>query len=266
MLTSIRKATAILEALGSSKREWTVAELSRELRMPSPTVHHFLASFRKSDWVVQNPTTKRYRLGIKLWEIGCAAINHATVVETARPILRKLAADCDEMAMLGTVPLEAPTVVVFLERIDSTHSVRVISDIGSRVPAHASAIGKAVVAHNAQYEERLLSGPLEARTERTMVDRKALRAEFATIRRRGYSTTDSESMLGMVAIAAPVFDASGVVTLGAGIWVPKDRMPRARIARTAGMIVNATRELSRGLGSRAINLTDASFRSARASL
>jgi DNA-binding IclR family transcriptional regulator len=72
LLTSVKKASSIIEAFVGTQRDWSILELSKRLDMPQPTIHHFLSSFKELGWVTQDHATKRYRLGIKLWEIGCA--------------------------------------------------------------------------------------------------------------------------------------------------------------------------------------------------
>src|SRR5262245_31202199 len=248
MLTSIARAVTIIEAFGEAQREWGVGELAAHLGMPSPTIHHFLASFRKVGWVVQDPATRRYRLATKLWEIGCAAVNFREIAEGARPYLRDLVGECGETVHLGMVPLEDPHSVVYLDRIDSSHPVRVVTMIGSSAPSHSSAMGKAIVAHNPDFERAVLKGPLKKVTPRTLVDPEALRADFAAVRRRGYSLSVGEFMNDMVGIAAPVHDRVGSVTLGIGIWAPADRMTTKFIGKTAPSLIETAGRISRQLG------------------
>lgn len=248
MLTSIRRAVRIIEAFGETQREWGVGELAAHLAMPSPTVHHFLASFRKAGWIVQDPATRRYRLATKLWEIGCAAVNFREIAESARPYLRTLVAECGETVHLGMVPLEDPHSVVYLDRIDASHPVRVVTMIGSSAPSHSSAMGKAIIAHNEDFERAVLKGPLRKVTARTLVDPAVLRDDLAATRRRGYSMSIGEFMSDMVGIAAPVHDRIGTVTLGIGIWAPADRMTPKFIGRTAPSLIETAERISRQLG------------------
>lgn len=248
MLTSIKKATRIIETLASGRREWTVAELARHTHMPQPTVHHFLVSFRQANWIVQDPATRRYRLGTKLWEIGCASVSYMELAEAARPFLRALVDESGETAHLGMVPVEDPHHVVYVDRVDSAQPVRVVTALGSRAPTHCSAMGKAIVAHNPEFERVVLSSTLEALTPLTLVDVRALRANLALTRQRGYSMSVGEFMAEMVGIAAPVYDRVGTVTIGVGLWAPSYRMTKRFIARIAPRVVATAAGISRQLG------------------
>ena len=85
MMTTIRKGMDILEAFTLADRERSITELSRELYIPQPTIHHILKSLKQRGWIAQDPTTKRYRLGVRLWELGCVAVNYRELSEVLRP-------------------------------------------------------------------------------------------------------------------------------------------------------------------------------------
>jgi DNA-binding IclR family transcriptional regulator len=248
MLTSVKKATRIIEAFSGERREWTVLDLSRKLKMPQPTVHHFLASFRDAGWIVQDPATRRYRLSTRLWEIGCSAVNFREVAESARPHLRELVAKFGETAHLGMVPFEDPRSVVYLDRVDSERPVRVITMLGSKVPSYSSAMGKAIVAHNPEFEAAVLAGPLDPITPRTIVDTVELAREFERTRKRGYSIARGEYVGEMTGIAAPVRDRVGPVTLGIGIWAPADRMSADFLQEMAPHLMATAMHISKELG------------------
>ncbi|MFL7905248.1 IclR family transcriptional regulator [Azospirillum baldaniorum] len=248
MLTSIKKATTLIEAFIGERREWTVLDLARHLGMPQPTVHHFLASFREAGWITQDPATRRYRLATRLWEIGCAAVNFREVAESARPHLRTLVAELGETVHLGVVPFEDPRSVVYIDRVDGTQPVRVVTALGSRVPSHSSAMGKAIVAHNPAFEAAVLNGPLDTVTPDTITDPDALRKEFELTRQRGYSLSQGEYFGDMVGIAAPVRERAGGVTLGIGLWAPSPRMTTDSIARIAPRMLEIAALISADLG------------------
>ncbi len=248
MLTSIKKTVAILDAFVGDRREWSVLELSRALDMPQPSVHHVLSTLRALGWIAQDPLTKRYRLGIRLWEIGCAAVNFREVAETARPFLRELVQLCGETAHLGMISRETPREVIYVDRVDSQQPVRVVTALGSRAPSHSSAMGKAILAHNSEFESIVLNGPLERLTASTLVEPEALRQDLRQTRERGYSIGRGEFAGEMIGIAAPVRDHTGVVSLGIGIWAPAPRMTEHYIAVTAPALVTIADNISKALG------------------
>ncbi len=244
MLSSIRRAATLIDAFIGPEREKSVSDLARELDMPQPTVHHFLAAFREAGWIVQNPVTKRYRLSVRMWEIGCAAVNFREAAESARPFLQALVASCNETVHLGMIAPEDPFSVVYIDRVDSTQPLRVITALGSSAPSHSSAMGKAIVAHNRDFERAVLERDLPPVTASTITDRKALQKDFEATRKRGYSLSRGEFDIEMVGLAAPVRDRVGLVTLGIGIWAPATRLTVGRIKEIAPQLLASARGLS----------------------
>jgi len=248
VLTSIKKATTLIEAFVGPQRDWSIIELCAETGMPQPTIHHFLASFRAAGWIAQDPRTKRYRLGVKLWEIGCAAVNFREIAESARPLLHKFVENCGETIHLGMIPAEDPLTAIYVDRVDSAEPVRVVTELGSKVPSYSSAMGKTIIAHNAAFEAAVLQAPLTPVTPATIVDPDKLAADFKATRKRGYSIARGEFMGEMVGIAAPVYDRFGVVTLGVGIWAPAVRMTPDFIKTSSELLIATAQGISRQLG------------------
>ena len=250
MLTSVIKGAALIDLFAGPRREWTIQELSRETGMPPPSIHHFVSTFRSLGWLVQDSATKRYRLGVRMWEIGCSAVNFHEVADAAREHLRALMEKCGETVHLGLIARENPHTVVYVDRVDSSEPVRIVTALGSKVPSHSSAMGKAILAHNAELEAAVLGSPLDALTNDTIVDAEALKSDLATTRERGYSIARGEFMGEMVGIAAPVFERVGGAVYGIGLWNSVVRMTPDYIDQVAPMLAAAARDLSRQLGYR----------------
>lgn len=248
MLSSVRKAVTVIEAFSGGQREWSVTELSRELDLPQPSLHHVLATFRNVGWVVQDPVSKRYRLGIKLWEIGCAAVNFREIAESARPFLHALMEACGETVHLGMISSEDPATVVYIDRVDSAEPVRIVTALGSRAPSHSSAMGKAILAHNERFENAIVAKPLTPVTSHTITDPLLLKKDFVETRRRGYSIGKGEFIGEMVGIAVPVRDRFGEVTLGIGLWAPVQKMTTQYIDRIAPLMSETAQSVSQQLG------------------
>ena len=119
--------------------------------------------------------------------------------------------------------------------------------LGEKVPCHCSAAGKVLLAHRARWCESVLSRPLEAHTDRTLVDPKELRAHLQEVRQRGYSVEDSEHVVGEAGIAAPVLDYKGEAVAALGVTVGSTRLA-ADGSQLAAMVALAARRLSDELG------------------
>ncbi len=248
MLSSVKKATRIIEAFADGKREWSITELSQEMGVPQPSLHHFLSTFRNVGWIVQNPVSKRYRLGIKLWEIGCAAVNFRENAESARPFLHALMEACGETVHLGMISPEDPANVVYIDRVDSAEPVRIVTALGSRAPSHSSAMGKAILAHNERFEKAVIDKPLAPMTSHTITDPVLLKRDLAETRQRGYSIGKGEFIGEMIGIAVPVRDRFGDVTLGIGLWAPAQKMTTSYIDKIAPLVLETARKVSQQLG------------------
>lgn len=248
LLTSVKKGASIIEAFTGSQRDWSVIELSARLDMPQPTIHHFLSSFKELGWITQDRATKRYRLGVRLWEIGCSAINFREVTESARPHLSSLVDDSGETAHLGMISSEDPGSVIYIDRVDSQQPVRVVTMIGSRAPSHSSAMGKAILAFNDALREQVLANPLEHVTQFTITDPRLLAEDLQQTRERGYSIGRGEFAGEMIGVAAPVFDHAGKAIYGVGIWAQAARMTPEDLDRKAPAVMAAAQKISRSLG------------------
>lgn len=248
MLTSIKKAAHIIEAFTGRQRDWSVLELSAHLDMPQPTIHHFLSSFKELGWITQDRSSKRYRLGVRMWEIGCSAINFTEVTESARPHLAALVDESGETAHLGMISSEEPGSVIYIDRVDSQQPVRIVTMIGSRAPSHSSAMGKAILAFNDALREQVLAGPLAQITQFTITDPMLLAADLQRTRDRGYSIGRGEFAGEMIGVAAPVYDHSGKPIFGVGIWAQAASMTPGDLDRKAPAVVAAAQKISRALG------------------
>jgi len=248
LLGSIKKAASIIETFIGSQRDWSILELSAQLDMPQPTIHHILSSFKELGWVIQDRATKRYRLGVKLWEIGCSAINFREITESARPHLSTIVEECGETAHLGMISAEDPSTVIYVDRVDSQQPVRIVTMIGSRAPSHSSAMGKAILAFNDEFKTQVLAGQLEQVTQFTITDPNLLEEDLRLTRERGYSIGRGEFAGEMIGVAAPIYDHVGKALYGVGIWAPATRMTSADMAAKAPVVMQAAEKISRSLG------------------
>jgi IclR family transcriptional regulator, KDG regulon repressor len=248
MMSTIRKGIDVLEAFTLNDRERSITELSRELNIPQPTIHHILKSMKQRGWVAQNPETRRYRLGIRLWELGCVAVNYRELSEVLRPHLRRLVDKLNETAVVAMIAPEDPTNVVYRERADSSQPVRAVAAIGSRLPSHCTAMGKAIIAHNDDLLESLLQHELRSYTDASITDAELLRADLARTRERGYSISKGEIRSDMTAVATPIHDHVGVVRMSVGMWAPTYRMTDEFIHKVAPIIAQSGNDMSTDLG------------------
>lgn len=192
----------VLEALADGGGPRSLVELARALTIPKSSLHGILRTMIQRGWVEADSTGTRFGLGVRALQVGAAYLETDTVTGLLSGVLDQLADAFGETVHLGR--LDGPH-VVYLAKRESVHPLRLYSAIGRHLPAHATALGKVLLAERAdEAVDRLLHWPLTALTARTITDPGALHAELATIRSRGYAVDREENTDGIVCFAMAV--------------------------------------------------------------
>lgn len=248
MLASLQKAFRLLDAFTLEAPEWTLADLSARFRMPKPTVHHIMKSLIEAGWVHQDPTTRRYRLGIRLWEKGWLAANQLGLREVARPFVEVLAEQSRETVHLAILDPADPGYVVYIDKVESAHPVRAYSTVGGRAPSYCVATGKAMLAFDPDAVERVLTRRLQAYTLFTLTDSARFCRELAIIQKREFSVNRGEYREDVTGVGACIRNHGAQVVAGVGISGPSYRFPERVIQRMAPVVIGTAREISLQLG------------------
>ncbi|MEO6349147.1 MAG: IclR family transcriptional regulator [Candidatus Limnocylindrales bacterium] len=237
----------ILEAFEWLGPQLGVSELSRALNLKKATTHRLLASLRRRDIVAQDPVTRRYQLGMRLWQLGMLALNQVDWIDRARPYLRQLRDETGETTHLAILDEGQ---VLYIDKVESEHSLRMPSQVGRRLPAHCTGVGKALLAYltAAALADVIERHGLPSFTPATIIERHILVAELASIRERGYAVDDEEIEPGLRCIAAPIRGHSGDVVAAISIAGPSSRVRREEVDRYADRVVAAARQASAALG------------------
>jgi len=220
-LTSVDNALWLLE-LVSERQALRVAEAAELLGVARSTAHRLLSALRRRDFVLQDRPNGAYRPGPALNAVGLAAISRIDIRRVARPVLEDLQGQTQETASLAV--LEG-TAVRFVDCVESPRSVRVGNRTGIVRPAHASAVGKAILAELTdgellrRYPDEQLppGGPAALTTRATLFD------ELEQVRAEGYALNWEESVDGVSALAVALRDATGQAVAALGIAAPCSR-------------------------------------------
>ena len=252
---SLARALKLLEAMAATDREISLTEISELLEWPKSTVHGILATLRDYRFVDQSAINGRYRLGVRLFEFGQKAARNWGIREVALPVMQKLNAQCGEMVQLAT---EDAGEVFYLEKIDSTNIIRIVSDIGVRLPMHCSGLGKALLAFRPPAEARsiLTRKGMRRMTRYTLVDLSQMEIELAKIRQQGYSFDNQEIMEGLRCVAAPIFDRNGEVRYAVSVSTLAEQLTGNYFEYVVGEVIKAAAEISRNMGYRNPNADD----------
>jgi DNA-binding IclR family transcriptional regulator len=246
------RVLSILAIFEDSLASRSLTDISAATGIPASTAHRMLAELE--EWgAVQRDGMGRYQVGMRLWELGQHAGRHAR--EIARPHLQDLFSLTQETVHIA---VRDGMDVLYVDRVYGSRRVPQASRVGGRLPLHATAVGKVILAWEEPWvREALLGGPLEKRTERTHVDPKRLAAELDRIRRDGYATTVDEVRAGSASIAVPLFERSGTVGAALGLVVGTDAA--SRMVRHLPALTGVARRIEARMG----NVPLTSLRSTR---
>jgi DNA-binding IclR family transcriptional regulator len=198
---SADRTLEVLEALARGGRR-ALVELARELGIPKSSLHGILRTMVQRGWVETDPTGTRFGLGLRALHVGAAYLDTDNTVGLLSGILDDLAAEFGETVHLGRLDGAS---IVYVAKRESIHPLRLYSAIGRRLPAHATALGKALLAERTDGTvDQLLNWPLRRLTGHTITEPAALHASLAAIRDRGYAVDHEENSEGIICYAVAV--------------------------------------------------------------
>jgi DNA-binding IclR family transcriptional regulator len=210
-------------------------------------VHRLLMVLERHRLVDKNPETGRYRLGLKLFELGSKAVGALDLQERVRPHMQRLQRETGETVNFAILDKGE---VLYLHKIDSQSYLRIAANVGDRCPAYSTALGKAILASLPEEEaERVLgSMKLQARTPTTLSSMAALKEELRTTRNRGYAIDDEENMEGVRCVAAAVLDHRGNPVAAISVAGPAIRVTKNSIPELALTVMATVGAISAELG------------------
>jgi DNA-binding IclR family transcriptional regulator len=229
--------------------------LGERLNLNKSTVHRLLAVLEKNRFVERDLDSGRFRLGLKLVELGSIALSRFDLHRRAKPFIERLVAETGETAHLGILRQNE---VVSLVNAEGHHSVRTPSTVGRRSPVHCTSQGKVLLAHQPQalVDRFLRSYRFTPFTKNTIRGVAHFRAELAEVRSQGYALDDEEFEEGLRCVGGPVRDHSGKVIAAVSIAGPAFRVTRDRLPQLVRSVVTIANELSVSLGDQASHSRD----------
>jgi DNA-binding IclR family transcriptional regulator len=246
-IQSIERAAAILRLLSGRTRRLGVVDLAGELGLPKGTVHGLLRTLQHVGFVEQDEETGKYQLGAALLHMGSSYLDGNELRTRALNWSDSLAARTHESVRIGTLHEGQVLIVHHVFRPDD--SLQTL-DVGALLPAHASALGKILLADHPYAAGELVREGLEAFTPATITEPEALERELERVRKRGWAADIGELVNGEVSCAAPISDRRGVTVGAMGVSGPPDRLLAARQPRgdLVAFVREAARAVSRELG------------------
>lgn len=241
---SVTRAFQVLEAMAESDGRISLSVLATACDLPLPTIHRLVRTLTDLGYVRQEPS-RQYALGPKLIRLGESA---SRLLGTwARPHLAELVDTLGETANLAMLDGDR---VVYVGQVPSRHSMRMFTEVGRKVYAHCTAVGKVLLANlpAEQVQEILRRTGMPAQTEHTITDPERFAEELDRIRERGYATDDGEQEVGVrcVAVAVP----GGPAQMAISISGPVTRMTDELVARAVPLLQKAAAALAADLTQR----------------
>ncbi|MFW6381612.1 MAG: IclR family transcriptional regulator [Bacillota bacterium] len=247
IIKSIDRALQVLEVFRLDKPEWGVTEISEELNLYKSNVHNILSTLVHRGFVEKNPLTDKYRLSIKMYELGSIVLENLDLRKTALPYIEKISNKFNETVHLGVLDKNE---VISIEQKETAQSLKPTVFIGKRAPLYCTAVGKAILAYFSpeKLEEFFNNTELKPYTENTITDPNKLKQELKEIRKQGYAVDRNEHEVGINCIAAPIRDYTGKVIASMSVSGPASRLKEKKVPEIAEEVKQATRQISRELG------------------
>jgi DNA-binding IclR family transcriptional regulator len=241
---SARRAVELLEDFGANHSWLSLTDLHHHTGFPRSSLHGLLRTLRDVGWIESDDAGTRFRLGVKALICGTAYLDRDPVMPYATEALEKLR---DQIGYTCHFARLNGADIVYLQTRESRTSAHLVSRVGRTLPAHATALGKVLLAELADDElTAVLPKHLEALTDLTITDREALRSELAFIRERGYSTERGQSTANVACVAAVVpYRIPGTDAMSCSM--PGERVTDAELQRVGALLRDVAEDLSQQL-------------------
>lgn len=239
---STQMAFLVIEAMVAIGRPVGLAELARQAEMPKVRVFRFLRTLFQMGYVLQDPETEQYRLSFKLYHLGQAVAEQMDILREARPVMARLSEQTRYTVSLSQVE---PTGMRILEMVRSPQPVEIVTRPGALLDFHASAQGKVALAFG---DAQLGQVALQAWTAETCTEPAQVLAQLAAIREQGWAEAPNETLPGVSAVSAPVFDLTRKLAATLTIAGPTQTIQSPPRPELIAALLAAARALSIQLG------------------
>ena len=238
----VTKVLHILETLHDAPSGLQLKDVAQLTGINKSTAYRFLAHLEHEGYVFRD-SSGAYAIGVRLARLASGASYQTTLRKLSRPILQQLWRVTGETVNIAVLDGRE---VLYLDVMESSHTFRLVSQVGMRRPVYCTALGKAMLAFIPEEEQQYFFDGMsfERFTPHTIRGATQLRKEFALIRQRGYSIDNEEAYLGSRCIGAPIFEASGKITAALSVSGPTTRVTREKVTGVAAAAKSAATAIS----------------------
>jgi IclR family acetate operon transcriptional repressor len=246
---SLTRGLSILEALAKSSAGLTLTDVAQRVQLPPSTTHRFLSTLERMGYVYQAGDLGLWYVGLQAFTVGTTFLANRDFVAQSHASMHRLMEQAGETANLAILD---GTEAVFIAQVQCHEMMRTLVKLGSRVPLHASGVGKAIFAAlpNEQIDAILKVRGLPRITENTIVVPETMWAALRVIRQRGYSFDDEEHARSTRCVGAAIYDEHAEPLGAISIAGPSTRLADERIRQLGPIVAHIAEELTRHLGGR----------------
>ncbi|SHF54892.1 transcriptional regulator, IclR family [Desulforamulus putei DSM 12395] len=247
IIQSVDRAISILEVLEKSLEPLGVTEISNRLDLHKSTTFGLLNTLESKGLVYQEPENGKYKLGLRLLQLGEQVHQRMNLRQQAHPFLKRLV---DEFKETVHLVLKVEDDYVYIDKVDGPQAIRMYSQIGKRALMHCTGVGKSILAFLPEDERERILAKLELKsfTPSTITNIDKLRIHLKEIKKQGYSIDDEEIEMGLRCVAAPVLNHRGEAIAAISIAGPSTRMTYERIQELIQPIKETALSISKSIG------------------
>jgi len=247
-IKSIEKAIDLLELLSDKEKEMSITEIGKELHMGISTVHRILTTLKCRNYIVQNRQTSKYMLGAKLFTLGYKVQNIKNLTKIAMPFLQRLSKYINETINIAILEDRE---LICLYKIESKEMLRAGIDLGTKIPAHCTSLGKVLLAFLSEQEFMMLynndNEKLPTFTPNTISSVKELRKGLKKIKKQGYVIDEEEFKIGVNCLGVPIINNEGKAIASISISGPKSRFNLSKIKKVKSTLIALSQDISKQL-------------------
>ena len=241
------RALDILDCFDFQNRELGLSQIAKKTGLNMTTTKRLISNLTDRGYLIQDPQSKHYQLGMRLFELGGIVFSSFSLTKAAADGMTRLQDETGLTILLGT---NIDDQLVYIDKRKGRGMIRISSDIGWRRPLHYGMLGMMLLAHTPpeKLKHILETTPLEAHTPHSITDPDAFSLRLEEIRKNGYVVEIEEAVEGIIGIAAPIQDYSRRVVAALGAALPMSQGNKKEIQNIVNALEKTSRDISANIG------------------
>jgi IclR family KDG regulon transcriptional repressor len=245
-LSSVKNALRILRSFTMDEPEKRITDIAKSLGLAKSTVSRVFSTLASEGFVTKDPETQKYRLGLSVLALTGVAVTNLEILRETRPVIKQLVDKIGETAHLAILD---GIDIVYLEKTECNHPVRILTHLGKRNPSYCTGSGKVLLAFGEnEIVQQVINQGLIPYTQNTIIKPELLYEELARIRVDGYAVSNEEFGDGTVSIGAPIRDNTKKVIAAVSLVGPMQRVQPYKFQSYGQKLIEAGNEISKRLG------------------